>query len=417
MRKGFFVFLLAMSMCAMTGCAGNRIKDVDVDRLLEVKEKVSDMIPDKSPIGFALDVAEDALEIVVGEEKAERIEEFFEKDSKKEQSNVSKETVAGVTETKASTERSQIEAVEKETIEETEEAQIAETTAVETTAIETTAEATQSHPIESMFPSDWAGRYIIKTEKNGVSVYCKLAAESPGMNDGWMFSIYHMVDDTLTLPDYYEMGMYEGKPVHFTCPSDVYMFEDKTVEDEYRRMVSEIRIVCNRVEEKLEELNDEAVSETTTDTVQETIAADLYDISNYNVPEVYGNMTGITGVYRLISSEWSEESKSNLLHPNNQHAFMSIAADGTLYVKRGREMVTGKAMVHKDYKTFTDADPFFVLVFDNGKVHYATMLQGVMTVADMETYTCRDGRTSEKWAFIHEDDDWWTEESLRGDIG
>lgn len=138
-----------------------------------------------------------------------------------------------------------------------------------------------------------------------------------------------------------------------------------------------------------------------------------FDLSLYTAPD------GLieTGVYRLDCSEWTEESKNELLNPNNQNGFISISPDGTPYVARGGETVQGYVLVYHDPNNLPEGEPLCLLSFD-GKIRPASCLQLVLTVEDMDAYTyVGSGNTSTDWTFIWEDGNYWTEESLRDDIG
>lgn len=242
--------------------------------------------------------------------------------------------------------------------------------------------------ITAFFPEDWEGRYILVEKDNGILVCCKKAYESNGEGPSILFSVYHITGD-MVLPDYMELGMYEGYPVHAVVPWEIPKLATDEVSAEYTDMIYEVGDIL--------------------DDIQEFLNGGL-DLDDYTA-----DTRSISGVYRLDSAEWTEDSKAELLSPISQHSFISIDNGGGLYFFIDGETSAGVAMTNED---FMDTDePNCLVILSDGVVHPAYWLQGVLTVHGMETYTDIAGNVRSDWTYFWEDENFWTEESLRDDIG
>ena len=260
---------------------------------------------------------------------------------------------------------------------------------------------TFKHPIEKYFPEDWAGRYIVEeNENNGISVYCKMAAEQEDKNGAWLFSIYHIVGH-IDPPAYTDLGMYEGSPVYGTMPWEDYQFSSAEVQADYEDMIYEVGDVFDNVKNYLSG---------TKETVEDFQIT--FDMNNYDVPGALDASDSIVGLYKLMVSDWSEESKNTILHPDNQYSIISIAPDGTLFISRGYDTVQGTAYLHKNYRNMTTDEPLLLLVFEDGVMHPAYLVQMVLTVHGMEPYIGISGEENTSWNFMYSSEYWWTEEPV-----
>ncbi len=249
------------------------------------------------------------------------------------------------------------------------------------------AEAPQED-ITAFFPEDWEGRYLLKKVDNGIVVCCKMAYETNGEGPSILFSVYHITGD-LVLPDYMELGMYEGHPVHAVVPWEIPKLATEEVSNEYTDMIYEVGDIL--------------------DDIQEFLNGGL-DLDDYTI-----NTQNISGVYRLDTAEWTQESKDAVMPGISQHSFISIDNAGGLYFFIAQETSAGIAMTNEDF--MDEDEPNCLVILSDGVVHPAYWLQGVLTVHGMEEYTDKAGNVRSEWTYVWEDENFWTEESLRDDIG
>ena len=66
--------------------------------------------------------------------------------------------------------------------------------------------------IESLFPADWDGRYVLIQDENHVEVHCKKVYESNESGSSLLFSVY-AINEFLTLPECIELGTLNGTPL------------------------------------------------------------------------------------------------------------------------------------------------------------------------------------------------------------
>lgn len=275
-------------------------------------------------------------------------------------------------------------------------------------------ESTFSTPLEEYFPDDWADRYIL-SEVEGVSidVFCKSAYDN-NTDNGWLFKL--MLRDSFPdhLPTATELGTYEGKFVVATYATDVYEFDSDDIAADYSDMSADVEEILHQLlhalggEHDHSHTHDEPVN--TDNTVTETATG------TYVTPETLGITDTYVGVFRLDVTLWSEESKNELLSENDQNGFISIAPDGTAYLRCGSDITEGTVRIYSDPDHVPVDQYLYELTFD-GKTYYANMFQTVLTIDDMPEYSDPNGLKGTSWTFIHETDDWWTEETLSEAIG
>lgn len=271
-----------------------------------------------------------------------------------------------------------------------------------------------SSPLAPYLPTDWSNRYVIY-EKEGESadVYCK-AAYGNGTNNGWLFQIALFDVFPEHLPVAVNLGTYDGKMIVATYPSDVYEFESDEVTAEYRDMFSDVEDILHQLLHALGGSHDHNDPlNTATDKNTPSFPA-LQD--TYVTPEEIGISDTFVGVFRLDTSRWSEESKNELLGKNNHKSFLSIAPDGTAYLRCGNETTEGTVLIYSNTRNIPIDKSQYQLTFD-GTTYEGNMLQLVLTIDDMPEYTDIDGMQGTSWTFIHESDDWWTDATFADDIG
>lgn len=263
-------------------------------------------------------------------------------------------------------------------------------------------------------PTDWANRYVIyEIEGESADVYCK-AAYGNGTNNGWLFQLILMDSYPDHLPSAANLGTYNDKVVVAIYPSDVYEFESDDVAAEYRDMVNDVEDILHQLLHVLGGSHDH--SNPLNAGNEETTTSSPVITDAYVTPEEIGISDTFVGVFRLDTSRWSEESKNELLHKDNQTAFLSIAPDGTAYLRCGNEITKGTAEIYSDTRNIPPDKSQYKLTFD-GVTYGGNMLQLVLTLDDMPEYTDIDDMQGTSWTFIHESDDWWTEDTFADDIG
>ena len=265
--------------------------------------------------------------------------------------------------------------------------------------------------LEDFFPEDWDGRYIItKVENVSTDVFCKSTSPDKA-NDGWLFQLMLMDSFPDYLPAATNLGTYNGKVVVAAYPENLHELNKEDVSADYYDMASDVEDILHQILHHLGGEHDHQ-HPINTGTEEPNIPSN----GTYVTPDSLGINHTFVGVFRLDCSYWSEESKNELLAPNNQYGFLSIAADGTAYLSRGDNITKGTALIYSDPNNVPDDKHLYEITFD-GKTYYANMVQLVLTIDDMPEFSNPEGLKGTSWTFLHETDDWWTEDTFRDDIG
>ena len=260
--------------------------------------------------------------------------------------------------------------------------------------------------LEDVFPLDWEGRYVILEKENSAEIYCKMAYESSEQNMSLLFSIYYITGN-MELPEYIDLGTYNDYPVQAFVPWEVPAFSSNEIAEEYTDMIYDVGGILDAIEDRIAELEHFRQVETYG-----------FDLSAYGSPK--DKM--MTGVYQLDCSSWSEESKKELLGEYNHSSFISINPDGEAYLSLGsHEPQKGTVLVAKNIEALPEDEPVCILWFDDGIIKYAYYLQGTLTIHGMEDVQLNGdapkGLSGSEWTYNWVSDEFWTEESLRDDIG
>lgn len=263
--------------------------------------------------------------------------------------------------------------------------------------------------IERFFPTDWAGRYILEEKEDTIKVYCKKAYEAGEKEKGFLFYIYWITGD-LVLPDYRNLGTYEGYPVEAVVQWDIPTFSSKEVAAEYEDMIYDVGTILDGIEEQLAE---DAYS------YQADQSAYEYDLSLYTTPSA---STFVTGVYQLDCSSWSEASKNEILGEYNHTSYLSVSPDGTVYLSLGsKEPIQGTLLMVADESALSEDEPECIIKFEDGIIKPGYYLQLCLTIHGMEEVEfkqgVREGIGGSAWTYNWVSDRFWTEETFRGDIG
>lgn len=145
----------------------------------------------------------------------------------------------------------------------------------------------------------------------------------------------------------------------------------------------------------------------------------------YVPPEETENFSTYTGVFRLDTSRWSDESMHDLFHGHNdssndeqahdhEHSVhLSIAPDGTAYLQCGENITKGSALIYYQPESIPDDENMYKITFGS-KACSGNLEDQVLTVDDMNEYTDINDMQGTTWIFIYESNNWWTEESLSG---
>ena len=268
-------------------------------------------------------------------------------------------------------------------------------------ADEEPAEEGYGHPIEAYFPESWAGRYVLEYTDNSVEISCKAAIAEETGDFGWLCTIILVTDPNYFSPEYTDLGMWEGCPVWMLMRSDVPVFFTDEIFGEWISMLQDTTAIIDALKQVLAEYGGAG------------------DDTLYVTPERYVEYGYYTGVFRLICDDWTEESVETLLDPAYPYGFLSVAGDGTAYFMQGRKLLRGTVVMYCDDGAKPEDMPLYRFTFD-GVTYEANMLQTMIVMENMPEYTCLAGDTeytSSTWTFLHEEDDWWTEETFAGDIG
>lgn len=265
--------------------------------------------------------------------------------------------------------------------------------------------------IEAFFPTDWAGRYILEEKEDSIKVYCKKAYQAGEKDKSLLFYIYWITGD-LVLPDYRDLGTYEGYPVEAVVPWDIPTFSSKEVTAEYTDMIYDVGRILDVIEDQLAE---EAYSYQAD---QYDYESD-YDLSLYTTPDA---STFVTGVYQLDCSSWSESSKNEILGEYNHTSYLSISPDGTAYLSLGsKEPIQGTLLMVEDESALPEDEPECLIWFEDGIMKPGYYLQLCLTIHGMEEVELKQGAQEglggSVWTYNWVSDRFWTEETFRGDIG
>lgn len=271
--------------------------------------------------------------------------------------------------------------------------------------IQRTATLDTDSGLEGLFPADWDGRYILEEKDNCVSVYCKKAYESLERDKSWLFSIYVITDD-LVLPDSFELGTLDDMVLEATMPWDIPQFSSEDIAAEYTDMIYDagdiLDILTDRIR-LMEHLH--------------KVQTYGYDLSLYSSPEDVIS----TGVYQLDCSNWSEESKQELLGTYNHTSYLSIAPDGTAYLSLGSHEPRKATLRCTTATDLLTDEPDCLFWFDGESVQPAHYEQLTLTIHGMEEVDLAENPQGTMdgsiWTYVWVTDEYWTEESLRDDIG
>lgn len=262
--------------------------------------------------------------------------------------------------------------------------------------------------LEDLFPTDWSGRYVLQEEENAVHIYCKKAYETGEKNRSLLFSVYYLTGD-IVLPDSTALGTYDGYPVEAVVPWEIPAFSSDAVTAEYTDMIYNVGSILNALADRLAELEH-----------FRQVSLFGFDLSLYSPP----NITPIaTGVYQLDCSSWSEQSKNELLGEYNHTSYLSVAPDGTAYLSLGsNEPIRGTLFAATDPNILPDGEPECIIWFENdGIVKPVYDLQLAITIYGMEEAELKEdapkGLVGSAWTYTWVSGEYWTEESMRGDIG
>lgn len=270
--------------------------------------------------------------------------------------------------------------------------------------------------IEDLFPTDWDGRYVLVEEENStlgynaIHIYCKKAYESVENADkeqGKLFSIYYITGEAV-LPESTSLGTYEDYPVEAVVRSDVPVFSSDEIMNEYTDMIYDVGEILDAIKDRIAEL-------------EHFRQIDLYgyDLSLYTAPDASWLETG---VYALDCGNWSEDSKTEFLSEYNHTSYLSIAPDGTAYLSLGsNEPIKGTVLAAADLNTLPENEPEVIIWFEDGIIKPAYYLQLTLTIHGMDEVELNEdapkGLDGSTWTYTWVTSEFWTEETLRGDIG
>lgn len=259
--------------------------------------------------------------------------------------------------------------------------------------------------IESLFPADWDGRYVLIQDENHVEVHCKKVYESNESGNSLLFSVY-AINEFLTLPECIELGTLNGTPLEAMVGSWLPLeFTDEELAADFFDMDSDIYDILAVLKDRISLLEHLRQVETYG-----------FDLSLYNGP---ANSFFATGVYQLDCSAWAESSKQELLGEYNHTSFLSVAPDGSAYLKLGsHEEQIAHIMVATWPDTLMEGEPNCLFWLEGGHVLPAYYNQMILTIHGMQEVELVDPNLDGSvWTYGWVDGNFWTEESLRGDIG
>lgn len=265
--------------------------------------------------------------------------------------------------------------------------------------------ADMSSGIESLFPADWEGRYVLIQDENHVEVHCKKVYESNESGNSLLFSVY-AINEFLTLPECIELGMLNDTPLEAMVGSWLPIeFTDEELAAEFFDMDSDISDILTVLKDRISLLEHLRQVETYG-----------FDLSLYASPD---NGFFATGVYQLDCGSWAESSKQELLGEYNHTSFLSVAPDGSAYLKLGsHEEQKATVMAAKWPNMLLDGEPECLFWLEGGHVLPAYYEQMCLTIHGMQEVELVDpNQDGSVWTYGWVDGNFWTEESLRDDIG
>lgn len=223
--------------------------------------------------------------------------------------------------------------------------------------------------IESVFPADWEGRYVLIQEADHVEVHCKKVYHSPEAANSWLFSVY-AISENLVLPDSYALGTLNEIPLEATLPWDIPVFSNEKLEQEYTDMIQDVGDIFELLKDRIA-LRDHMLQ----------VERYGFDLSLYSSP---GKGFFATGVYQLDCSNWSEESKQELLGTYNHTSFLSVAPDGTAYLSLGSHEEQKATLEAATWlEALLDGEPQCLFWLEGGHVLPAYYDQMVLTIHGM----------------------------------
>lgn len=269
------------------------------------------------------------------------------------------------------------------------------------------ADTRSNNGIEDLFPAAWEGRYVLEEKENSINVYCKKAYDAGEVNKSLLFSIYRITGD-LVLPDDTDLGTYDGDPIQAVVPWEIREFSTDEITEEYTDMIYDVGGIIDVLRDRIAEL-------------EHYRQVELYgfDLSLYTTPDA---SSFVTGVYQLDCGSWSEASKNELLGEYNHTSYLSVAPDGTVYLSLGsHDPIKGTLLMVADESILPEDEPECIIWFEDGIIKPAYYLQLCLTIHGMEDVELKQdalkGLKGSVWTYNWVSDEFWTELSLRGDIG
>ena len=233
------------------------------------------------------------------------------------------------------------------------------------------------HPLEAHLPAHWADRYVLEDAGNEVRLYCKRGYGKGESMNCWLFSVTTL-NDAVTLPEYTELGMYNGAVVVATLPPDYLSLSNFDLQEEYRDLCADLAGIFDTIRNRLEPVQHPV------DYSQYT-----YDLTNRGY-----------GVYCLNWNSWTAESQS--AHVYNAYGYpldiMVVTADGRVFFHVGGQDIWGTARAYAGPGDPPEGWPFWLIEL-GGTVYEADMLQLVLSVRGMPAVTLTSGQTIDFWEF------------------
>ena len=126
---------------------------------------------------------------------------------------------------------------------------------------------------------------------------------------------------------------------------------------------------------------------------------------------------------KLLYCSSSVLSKNELLSTYNHTSYLSVAPDGTVYLSLGsNEPIRGTLLAATNFDTLPDGEPKCIIWFENDRiVKPVYYVQLTMTIYGMEDAKLKEdapkGVVGSTWTYTWVSDEYWTKESMQGDIG
>ena len=247
------------------------------------------------------------------------------------------------------------------------------------------APAAQPHPLEAHLPADWAGRYVLQEADGEVRLYCSAAYGKGEPMDGWLFTLTTL-RDTVTLPEYCELGLRDGRTVVMALPPDYLTLSQADRQAEYNDLCSDISGLIGTLQNLLEPIPEpepEPAPHPSFDPAQYTS-----DLTNRGY-----------GVYQLYWNDWTADSQDAHVYRNGwAHDLLIITADGRVFFKVGMQNLWGTARAYAGPGDPPAGWPFYLIEL-GGNVYHADLLQMVLSVQGMPAVTMTDGQQTNLWHF------------------